>query len=91
MSDFITDAYGAELKLGDTIVYPVRRGSSMWLQKATVTGFVPEKNWRGVEEPRIQAEYETTVSELTSWGRTTKFVTRKVNLSALKNVIKYNP
>ncbi len=31
-----TDFLGREIKAGDTVVYPVRRGSSMWLNKITV-------------------------------------------------------
>ncbi len=44
------DFMGREIKAGDTVVYPVRRGSSMWLNKLNVTmveaaslkGFSPE-------------------------------------------------
>jgi len=32
-----TDFLGREIKAGDTVVYPVRRGSSMWLNKLLVT------------------------------------------------------
>jgi hypothetical protein len=32
-----TDFLGREIKAGDTIVYPVRRGSSMWLNRLLVT------------------------------------------------------
>jgi len=31
------DFLGCEINEGDTLVYPVRRGSSMWLKKITVT------------------------------------------------------
>jgi hypothetical protein len=31
------DFLGRKIKEGDTLVYPVRRGSSMWLKKITVT------------------------------------------------------
>jgi len=45
-----TDFLGREIKAGDLVVYPVRRGSRMWLNKLTVTqalddtlmGFSPE-------------------------------------------------
>jgi hypothetical protein len=37
-----TDFLGREIKAGDTIVYPVRRGSSMWLNKLTVTQAQPD-------------------------------------------------
>lgn len=33
MNDFL----GREIKVGQQLVYPVRRGSSMWLTKITVT------------------------------------------------------
>lgn len=33
MRDFL----GREIKVGDELVYPVRRRSSMWLRKITVT------------------------------------------------------
>ena len=32
-----TDFQGYEIMAGDTLVYPVRRGSKMWLNKITVT------------------------------------------------------
>lgn len=31
------DYMGREIKAGDTLVYPVRRGSSMWLNRLLVT------------------------------------------------------
>jgi hypothetical protein len=31
------DFLGRKIKEGDALVYPVRRGSSMWLKKITVT------------------------------------------------------
>jgi len=31
------DFMGREIKAGDTLVYPVRRGSSMWLNRLLVT------------------------------------------------------
>jgi len=33
----LTDFLGREIKAGDTLIYPVRRGSSMVLKKITVT------------------------------------------------------
>jgi expansin (peptidoglycan-binding protein) len=35
------DFLGREIKIGDTIAYPVRRGSSMWLNKLRVTQVLP--------------------------------------------------
>lgn len=37
MSAPVLDAVGNEIKPGDTIVYPVRKGSSMWLSRTTVS------------------------------------------------------
>ena len=34
------DFLGREIEVGHTIVYPARRGSRMWMQKASVTGVV---------------------------------------------------
>lgn len=34
----ITDAFGVEIRKGDTIVFAVRKGSSQWLNKLRVTG-----------------------------------------------------
>ena len=31
------DFLGSEIRAGDMLVYPVRRGSKMWLNKLTVT------------------------------------------------------
>lgn len=33
----VTDYAGHEIKAGQTIVYPVRRGSAMWLSEIKVT------------------------------------------------------
>jgi len=35
--DPITDFIGTEIKAASQLVYPVRRGSQMWLTKITVT------------------------------------------------------
>jgi len=35
--DPVTDFIGTEIKPGSQLAYPVRRGSSMWLTKITVT------------------------------------------------------
>ena len=32
------DFLGRDIKTGDLVVYPVRRGSSMWLKRVMVTG-----------------------------------------------------
>lgn len=34
------DFLGHPIEVGHTIVYPIRRGSKMWMQKASVTGVV---------------------------------------------------
>lgn len=36
-----TDYLGREIKVGDTLVYPVRRGSSMWLNQIAVRKVEP--------------------------------------------------
>lgn len=37
MSEPVKDFMGREIKAGNTVVYPVRAGSKMWLQKMNVT------------------------------------------------------
>ncbi len=37
----VNDYAGHEIKAGQTIVYPVRRGSAMWLSEIKVTLVVP--------------------------------------------------
>lgn len=37
-----TDFLGREIMAGDTIIYPVRRGSAMWLNKLRVTQVLPD-------------------------------------------------
>jgi len=37
-----TDFEGNEIKPGCKVVYPVRLGSRLWLEKITVTGIMPE-------------------------------------------------
>lgn len=36
------DFLGRDIKAGDTVVYPVRRGSNMWLNRLKVTKVEPE-------------------------------------------------
>jgi hypothetical protein len=37
----VLDFMGREITVGATVVYPVRRGSSMWMQKIKVTQVKP--------------------------------------------------
>ena len=51
MCDEFVDCRGVEIKLGDVVVYPVRRGSNMVLKEGTVceppgTGCVVKKGLR---------------------------------------------
>lgn len=36
-NDAVLDYFGRAIKAGDTVVYPVRQGSSMWLARMLVT------------------------------------------------------
>lgn len=38
MQDFL----GRELKVGDTIAYPMRQGSRMWMQSGTIRSIHPD-------------------------------------------------
>ncbi len=40
MNTPVLDHIGREIKAGDTVVYPVRQGSSMWLARMRVTQVV---------------------------------------------------
>jgi hypothetical protein len=62
-----------EIKVGDTCVYPVRRGSSMWLQKMTVS----------------QIEFETRPGAAAPSYKLRGYnnVGRKVTVTSLKNTI----
>lgn len=41
------DFLNKDIGVGDTIIYPVRRGSAMWLRKMTVEAVVPHgESWR---------------------------------------------
>lgn len=42
------DFIGREIKAGDTIAYPVRRGSEMWLNKLSVQQVSP-----GIKGPQV--------------------------------------
>jgi hypothetical protein len=42
MNDKIVDFLGREIKAGCTIVYPVRRASSMWLSQMSVQQVTPK-------------------------------------------------
>jgi hypothetical protein len=37
----VLDFMGREITAGSTVIYPVRRGSSMWMQEISVTQVVP--------------------------------------------------
>lgn len=37
----VTDFLGKDIAVGDTIVYPIRHRSEMWLKKAIVSGIEP--------------------------------------------------
>lgn len=37
----VLDFMGRGIKAGDTLIYPVRRGSSMWMQELRVTQVLP--------------------------------------------------
>lgn len=37
----VLDFMGREITVGATVIYPVRRGSSMWMQKIKVTQVIP--------------------------------------------------
>jgi hypothetical protein len=39
----VYDAFGADLRIGDTIVYPVRAGSQMWIKQAKILCFGEKK------------------------------------------------
>jgi hypothetical protein len=41
MNEATTDFLGREIKAGDTIAYPVRRGSAMWMNKLLITQALP--------------------------------------------------
>lgn len=45
----VTDFAGNEIKAGQTVVYPVRRGSQMWLSEITVNK-VEAENILGVNK-----------------------------------------
>ena len=37
------DFLGIEIRVGDTIVYPVRKGAKLWLKKLQITSVTPER------------------------------------------------
>lgn len=39
------DYVGKKLKVGDYIIYPVRHGSSMWLEEGTIVSFSKESKY----------------------------------------------
>lgn len=43
----MVDYLGKEITVGQQIVYPGRRGSSLWMNRACVTGFTEQHGWAG--------------------------------------------
>ena len=37
----VLDFMGREINAGSTVIYPVRRGSKMWMQELSVTQIIP--------------------------------------------------
>ena len=70
----VKDCIGQEIKVGSIIVYPGRRSSSMWMNKAIVRDMVISKDWRGRDKDVLYIE---TVSY--SWSlQTYKLVKTKI-------------
>lgn len=40
----VLDYFGIEIEIGDTIVYPGRQGSSLWMNHMVVTGITGEQD-----------------------------------------------
>jgi hypothetical protein len=47
MTPFVKDAVGRQIKPGCTVMYPVRRGSNMWLSELRVQQIVPGDSVKG--------------------------------------------
>ena len=77
MKDFM----GNLIEVGSVIVYPVRSGSHMWLQKGTVRA-IEQVNAR--RAPVVLLKVETT--ERYKWGEEAK-KTRMVTVSHLLRVV----
>lgn len=75
------DFFGAELRVGDEIVYPGRQGSSMWLNNAKIVGLKTKKSiWDK------NAEY--LVLECVRWdNKTCDYTGKKVVVSNINNVV----
>lgn len=49
------DFKNKEIKVGDTIIYPGRCGSGLWLNEAVVEGIESSTDWRGRPQPIVKA------------------------------------
>ncbi len=73
----LRDWRGQVLGVGDTVVYPGRRGSSIWINEGTVTEIIDQPGGRG---PAIRVR---TTGRSTAGGERT---IRVVTLTALTSV-----
>lgn len=73
------------LNVGDAVVYPVRRGSSLYLVKGVITDIIEEPHsWREtVQKLKVRASQETCM-----WGSDVRNVDRSVTVECLNRVVK---
>ncbi len=69
----VKDFLGKTIKVGDTIVYPVRQGSDMWMSKAEVLG-INKRNLSGYQHITL------SINVMQSWdGRPISVKSRLYN------------
>jgi len=52
--NLVKDFLGKEIKPGDTIVYPGRHGSSLWMKQAIVEEIIMVPDWRNHPTPTLR-------------------------------------
>jgi hypothetical protein len=66
------DAFGNELKVGDTIVYARRQSSSMWLTKTTIVGLGKRSSYsQGPIDTAtvVNVNYKSIEDQKTEWEK----------------------
>ena len=80
-----TDQYGTKIQIGDFITYPVRQGSSMWMQTAVVYDIdeVPRWSWR--DDSEMDARLKAKIVTTKDW-RSKEKILKKVTIGCTERV-----
>ena len=81
-ADTAVGAFGARLIIGDTVVYPTRRGSAQWLVRGKIVDFVHNQSG-GVTQLKISVNAESC-----PWSGQWNHCTRQTTVRRLSQVVR---